>query len=91
MPSHDHKPSLRDDRQEAFIADVTCAVYQVVLRDAHPSNWLDLQLALWDVIRCRLEAWRIDERDSVLCLDRDGEHEEIAASIADVARRRCPV
>lgn len=57
MCSYDLKPSLDPDRREALIADVTCAVYQAVLREGCRSNWLDLQLTLWDVVRSRLEAW----------------------------------
>ena len=44
-------------RHEALIADVTIAVYEVVLGEARPANWLDLELALWGVVRNRLEAW----------------------------------
>lgn len=55
MCSHDLKPVADSDRREALIADVTCAVYQVVLKGMPRSNWLDLQLALWHAVRSRLE------------------------------------
>ncbi len=63
MCSHDLKPVADSDRREALIADVTCAVYQVVLKGMPRSNWLDLQLALWHTVRSRLEAW--DPAESV--------------------------
>jgi len=56
MPLPDTKSSLPHDRAEALIADVTNAVYQLVLRETRPSNWLGLQLALWAVVRTRVEA-----------------------------------
>ena len=78
MPSHDLGHVSHHDRIEAVIADVTCAVYQVVLSEVRPSNWLDLQLALWDVVRSRFEAWGLaDGKLRFPCCDRpDFSHED---------------
>jgi hypothetical protein len=76
----------RHSRQEALIADVTVAVYQLVLREARPSNWLDLQLALWHVVRNRVEAWgSMDGGSSAWSGRHHSEHAPFVASTAEVA------
>lgn len=86
MRSHDMTSFSRHSRQEALVADVTIAVYEVVLREACPSNWLDLQLALWRVVRNRVEAWGSTDGGSPAFSNRHHtEHSPFASSTADVA------
>lgn len=92
MTSRDLTRSLSHDQQEELIADVTCAVYQIALSEARNLNWLDLQLALWRVVRSRLEAWGPNDGDIPLhdCR-RNREFEVITASISDAGHHACPV
>jgi hypothetical protein len=84
--SHDMTSFSRHSRQETLIADVTIAVYQLVLHEARPSNWLDLELALWRVVRNRVESWSsIDGGSSVSSNRHHAEHVPLLSSTAEVA------
>ena len=86
MRSHDMTSFSRHSRQETLIADVTVAVYQLVLREARPSNWLDLELALWRVVRNCVESWSsIDGGNSALTGRHHTEHVPFVSSTAEVA------
>ncbi|QDT53048.1 hypothetical protein Pan44_10630 [Caulifigura coniformis] len=58
MHSSEFILSNDDDRLEAFIADLTTAVYQAVLSSG-AINWLDLQLSLWRVVRECIAEWEV--------------------------------
>jgi hypothetical protein len=41
----------RDTRLENFAAEVTSAVYAVVLRHGVDDKWLDLEMELWEALK----------------------------------------
>jgi hypothetical protein len=47
----------RDARIENFAAELTCAVYPVVLRQSGRERWLNLELGLWTTLRKTIRKW----------------------------------
>ncbi|HVS39359.1 MAG TPA: hypothetical protein VMS17_27625 [Gemmataceae bacterium] len=47
----------RDDRLEDFAAELTSAVYPLVLRRGPKDSWVHVQLALWRALAETVEKW----------------------------------
>ncbi len=47
----------RDSRLESFAAELTSAVYPVVLRRSPKSSWLKVELALWKALTKTVKRW----------------------------------
>ena len=50
-------PPDRDSLLETFVAELTLAAYQVVLRSGTQGTWLDLELGLWTALADKVKTW----------------------------------
>jgi hypothetical protein len=47
----------QDNRLENFVADLTSAVYSIVLRRGLSDSWLKAELSLWRVLEDTVKKW----------------------------------
>ena len=57
MSDNHHTADGRDTRIENFAAELTCAVYPVVLRRGLKESWLKVELGLWRALAVTIKKW----------------------------------
>jgi hypothetical protein len=55
----------RDVMLETFVAELTCAAYQVALRHGAAGTWLDVQLNIWQALTDTVKLWEQKSHASI--------------------------
>jgi len=77
--------SYQDNRAESFAAELTSAVYPLVLRHGLKGSWLSLELGLWRALETTVKTWAWVLLPDSAALETDRRQESFLADLTDTA------